>query len=111
MQLFWTKSSSTVKPSDVDYTSSPTTVYLHRNVTERTTSDGVKFYDYEECKLTPEDFKTYVSATYTDITNGVDELGNTMSSTVEAVDGLGETISSLEERISTLESKENSLSN
>lgn len=105
MQLFWTKSSSTVKPSDVDYTSSPTTVYLHRNVTERTTSDGVKFYDYEECKLTREQFTQYVVNNFDTVSSCIDDFGELISVNASAIDEAMTMLSDIQERLTKLEEK------
>lgn len=60
MIITWYKSQSTVRPFEVDYTSSPTTVYLHRKIKE-TEKDGVTWYEYEEAKLTPAEYTVYAA--------------------------------------------------
>jgi len=58
MRIEWTKAESTVRPEEVDYTSSPNTVYIHRNITE-SKKDGATYYEYETAKLTPAEFSVY----------------------------------------------------
>ena len=60
MKINWYKSSSTVRPVEVDYESSPTTIYLHRKITE-TEREGVIYYEYEEAKLTPAEYTIYAA--------------------------------------------------
>ena len=60
MKINWYKSSSTVRPTEVDYESSPTTVYLHRKIKE-VEKDGIIFYEYEEAKLTPAEYTVYAA--------------------------------------------------
>ena len=60
MKITWNKSSSTVRPAEVDYESSPTTVYLHRKIKE-IDKDGVMCYEYEEAKLTPAEYTVYAA--------------------------------------------------
>ena len=60
MKITWYKSSSTVRPAEVDYESSPTTVYLHRKIKE-TERDGVMWYEYEEAKLTLSEYTVYAA--------------------------------------------------
>ena len=65
MKVVWYKSSSTVKPHEVDYESSSTTVYLHRKIKseERTDESGVTtlWWVYEEAKLTPAEYTVYAA--------------------------------------------------
>lgn len=56
MTINWYKSQSTVRPAEVDYISSPTTVYLHRKIKQ--VGD---FYEYEEAKLTPAEYTVYAA--------------------------------------------------
>ena len=56
MIINWYKSQSTVRPSEVDYTSSPTTIYLHRKIKQ--VGD---YYEYEEAKLTPAEYTVYAA--------------------------------------------------
>ena len=64
MKITWYKSESTVRPPEVDYESSPTTIYLHRKIkkTEREIdSVTVTYYEYEEAKLTPAEYAVYAA--------------------------------------------------
>ena len=60
MKINWYNSESTVKPSEVDYESSPTTVYLHRKIKE-VEREGTTYYTYEEAKLTPAEYTVYAA--------------------------------------------------
>lgn len=58
------KSESTVNPDTVDTTSSKTSVYLRRNITEKEREiDGhtLIYYEYEEAKLTKNEYEKYVN--------------------------------------------------
>ena len=72
MKLNFIKSQSSVKPDLVDTTSSKTTVYIRQNIIEKekiveninsedndTTSTTV-FYEYDEAKLTKEEYQEYL---------------------------------------------------
>lgn len=72
MKLNYIKSQSSVKPDLVDTTSSKTTVYIRQNIVEKekaventnsedndTTSTTV-FYEYEEAKLTKQEYQEYL---------------------------------------------------
>lgn len=60
MELVYNKSQSTVRPDTVDTTSSKTTVYLRRNIKEITSEDSsFTTYEYEEAKLTKEEYDKY----------------------------------------------------
>lgn len=58
MQLEWRPSGSYIMPQEIDHTSSPTTVYLHRNITQ-VERDGRIFYEYDEAKLSNFEYQTY----------------------------------------------------
>ena len=65
MKLNYVKSSSSVKPDLVDTTSSKTTVYIRQNIVENIKTDDMSgeetvFYEYEEAKLTKEEYKEYL---------------------------------------------------
>lgn len=60
MKINWQKTESTVKPREVDYETSPTTVYLHRNIQE-TEREGQKIYAYEEAKLSTAEYVVYAA--------------------------------------------------
>lgn len=50
----WQKSQSTIRPEDVDTTSSKKFVYIHRNIVEKTTEEGFTIYEYDEYKIPKE---------------------------------------------------------
>lgn len=54
-------SQSTVRPDPIDTTSSPTTVYFHRNITQHTDEDGTVIYDYEEAKMPRSEYVQYLA--------------------------------------------------
>ena len=65
MKLNYIKSQSSVKPELVDTTSSKTTVYIRQNIIEKEridneTGDSTTFYEYEEAKLTKEEYQEYL---------------------------------------------------
>ena len=60
MKIKWYKTSSTIRPAEVDYESSPTTIYLHRKIKE-TEREGITYYDYEEAKLTSAEYSVYAA--------------------------------------------------
>lgn len=81
MKLNFIKSQSSVRPDLVDTTSSKTTVYVRQNIVEKekaventnsedndTTSTNV-FYEYDEAKLTKEEYQEYLKEL-----NGFDTL-------------------------------------
>ena len=71
MKLNFIKSQSSVKPDLVDTTSSKTTVYVRQNIVEKektvenTNSEdndttSTVFYEYDEAKLTKEEYQEYL---------------------------------------------------
>ena len=65
MQLIYVKSQSSVKPELIDTTSSKSTVYLRKNIVENKKTDEMSgketvFYEYEEAKLTKEEYQEYL---------------------------------------------------
>ena len=65
MKLNYVKSSSSVKPDLLDTTSSKTTVYIRQNIVENIKTDEMSgeetvFYEYEEAKLTKEEYQEYL---------------------------------------------------
>ena len=72
MKLNFIKSQSSVKPDLVDTTSSKTTVYIRQNIIEKektvenTNSEDndatstIVFYEYDEAKLTKEEYQEYL---------------------------------------------------
>lgn len=65
MKLTFYKSESAVMPELVDSTSSKKYVYIRQNIveTQRTDDNGESYtyYEYEECKLTKEEYEQYLS--------------------------------------------------
>ena len=65
MKLNFIKSQSSVKPDLVDTTSSKAVVYLRQNIVENKKTDEMSgeetvFYEYEEAKLTKEEYQEYL---------------------------------------------------
>ena len=65
MKLNYIKSQSSVKPDLVDTTSSKVVVYLRQNIVENVKTDEMSgeetvFYEYEEAKLTKEEYQEYL---------------------------------------------------
>ena len=65
MKLNYIKSQSSVKPDLIDTTSSKVVVYLRQNIVENIKTDEMSgeetvFYEYEEAKLTKEEYQEYL---------------------------------------------------
>ena len=65
MKLNFIKAQSSVKPDLVDTTSSKTTVYIRQNIVENQIIDEMSgetttFYEYDEAKLTKEEYQEYL---------------------------------------------------
>ena len=65
MKLNYIKSQSSVKPDLVDTTSSKVVVYLRQNIvknikTDETSGKETVFYEYDEAKLTKEEYQEYL---------------------------------------------------
>ena len=65
MKLNYVKSQSSVKPDLVDTTSSKVVVYLRQKIVENIKTDEMSgkeivFYEYEEAKLTKEEYQEYL---------------------------------------------------
>lgn len=63
MTITWKKSSSNEAPAEVDTTSSATSVYLRKNIQEKTTTDEQGntsiTYEYDEAILTKDEYGRY----------------------------------------------------
>lgn len=59
MKLEFYKSSSSVKPELIDTTSSKKVVYIRQNIVE-VQKDDTAFYEYDEAKLTKDEYKEYL---------------------------------------------------
>ena len=60
MKLNFIKSQSSVKPEFVDTTSSKKVVYIRQNIVEIQKNDTT-FYEYDEAKLTKDEYKEYLT--------------------------------------------------
>lgn len=60
MKLNFIKSQSTVKPEPVDTTSSKKFVYIRQNIIE-IQKDDTTFFEYDEAKLTKDEYKDYLA--------------------------------------------------
>ena len=65
MKLNYVKSQSSVKPDLIDTTSSKVVVYIRQNIVENIKTDEMSgeetvFYEYEEAKLTKEEYQEYL---------------------------------------------------
>lgn len=61
MRLNYYTSSSTVEPDLIDDSSSKKVTYIRRNVVSEEQEDGSILYNYEECKLSKQDYETYIN--------------------------------------------------
>ena len=59
MKLEFYKSSSSVKPELIDTTSSKKVVYIRQNIVEAQ-KDDTTFYEYDEAKITKDEYKEYL---------------------------------------------------
>lgn len=59
MKLNFIKSQSSLRPELIDTTSSKKVVYIRQNIVE-VRKDDTTFYEYDEAKLTKEEYKEYV---------------------------------------------------
>lgn len=60
MKLIFIKSQSSIKPELIDTTSSKKVVYIRQNIVE-VQKDDTTFYEYEEAKLTKDEYKEYLA--------------------------------------------------
>lgn len=60
MKFNFIKSQSTVKPELIDTTSSKKVVYIRQNIVE-VQKDDTTFYEYDEAKLTKDEYKEYLA--------------------------------------------------
>ena len=94
MKLNFIKSQSSVKPDLVDTTSSKVVVYLRQNIVENKKTDEMSgketvFYEYEEAKLTKQEYQEYLK-----------ELNG--SDTLQAIENLKAENQNLNEQVSML---------
>lgn len=60
MKIKFIKSQSTVKPALIDTTSSKKVVYIRQNIV-KVQKDDTTFYEYDEAKLTKDEYKDYLA--------------------------------------------------
>lgn len=60
MKFNYVKSQSSVAPDLIDTDSSKYSVYIRRNITEITQDEDSVLYEYEEAKLSKEDYEKYL---------------------------------------------------
>ena len=94
MKLKYVKSQSSVKPDLVDTTSSKVVVYLRQNIVENKKTDEKSgeetvFYEYDEAKLTKEEYQEYLK-----------ELNS--SDTLQTIENLKAENQNLNEQVSML---------
>ena len=96
MKLKYVKSQSSVKPDLVDTTSSKVVMYLRQNIVENIKTDEMSgeetvFYEYDEAKLTKEEYQEYLKEL-----NGADTL-QTIENLKANDDKINSSIVSIEE--------------
>ena len=104
MKLTFYKSESAIKPELLDSTSSKKYVYIRQNIVEmqRTDDSGENYtyYEYEECKLTKEEYEQYLSEMgSTETLQSVEDLKAENQMLTEQVDMLDETMAIMLEEI------------
>lgn len=104
MKLTFYKSESAIKPELVDSNSSKKYVYIRQNIVEiqRTDDSGENYtyYEYEECKLTKEEYEQYLSEMEsTETLQTVENLKAENQMLTEQVDMLDETMAIMLEEI------------
>lgn len=65
MSIRWSNSESTIRPAEIDIKSSPTTVYLRKDIREvireDTEGNAVNMYEYLETAFTPIQYQSYLA--------------------------------------------------
>lgn len=88
MKLRFNKSQSSVRPELIDTTSSKKVVYIRQNIVEIQKNDTT-FYEYDEAKLTKDEYKTYLDELKTlDMIEIIENLKSENKSLAEQVDML-----------------------
>ena len=88
MKLEFYKSSSSVKPELIDTTSSKKVVYIRQNIVEVQKDDTV-FYEYDEAKITKDEYKEYLDEMKAqDTLEVIEKLKTENQSLLEQVDML-----------------------
>ena len=88
MKLKFIKSQSSVRPKLIDTTSSKKVVYIRQNIVE-IQKDDTTFYEYEEAKLTKDEYKKYLAELETqDTLETIEKLKTENKALSEQVDML-----------------------
>ena len=88
MKLRFNKSQSSVRPEPIDTTSSKKVVYIRQNIIEIQKNDTT-FYEYDEAKLTKDEYKIYLDELKTlDMIEIIENLKSKNKSLAEQVDML-----------------------
>lgn len=104
MNLGWYRSESTVKPLEVDTTTSKKYIYLRKNIEESQmkNDDGESYtvFNYDEAKLTQEEYEIYLKEiTATQTLDNIETLKAENESLLEQVDMLTNCILEMSEMI------------
>lgn len=99
MKLNFIKSQSSVKPDLIDTTSSKKNVYIRQNITE-TQIEGSIFYEYEEAKLSKEEYQKYIEEINCETTlESIETLKSENKALIEQIDMLTNCILELSETV------------
>lgn len=99
MKLNFIKSQSSVKPDLIDTTSSKKNVYIRQNITETQIEDSI-FYEYEEAKLSKEEYQKYVEEINCETTlESIETLKSENKALIEQIDMLTNCILELSETV------------
>ena len=99
MKLNFIKSQSSVKPDLIDTTSSKKNVYIRQNITETQIEDFI-FYEYEEAKLSKEEYQKYIEEINCETTlESIETLKSENKALIEQIDMLTNCILELSETV------------
>lgn len=104
MNLGWYRSESTVRPLEVDTTTSKKYIYLRKNIeeTQKQDDDGESYtiFNYDEAKLTQEEYEIYLKEiTATQTLDNIETLKVENELLLEQVDMLTNCILEMSEMI------------
>lgn len=99
MKLNFIKSQSSIKPDLIDTTSSKKNVYIRQNITETQIEDSI-FYEYEEAKLSKEEYQKYIEEINCETTlESIETLKSENKALIEQIDMLTNCILELSETV------------
>lgn len=99
MKLNFIKSQSFAKPDLIDTTSSKKNVYIRQNITEIQIEDSI-FYEYEEAKLSKEEYQKYIEEINCETTlESIETLKSENKALIEQIDMLTNCILELSETV------------